>query len=109
MVTLRHDNGDVSIHAPARGATKAEWQARAAVLVSIHAPARGATNPICMVCFFAFGFNPRAREGRDAYQNGDPPLSNSFNPRAREGRDIDDALQQGQIAVSIHAPARGAT
>ena len=39
----------VSIHAPARGATKAEWQARAAVLVSIHAPARGATSitPAC--------------------------------------------------------------
>ena len=77
-------------------------------------------------------FNPRAREGRDQ------PLClyfkeyNSFNPRAREGRDfamasrtcciimfqstrprgarrIGMAWLQITFAVSIHAPARGAT
>ena len=34
---------DVSIHAPARGATLPEESANAGVSVSIHAPARGAT------------------------------------------------------------------
>ena len=32
-----------------------------------------------------------------------------FNPRAREGRDIFVRVQDKVVAVSIHAPARGAT
>ena len=79
---------DVSIHAPARGATHA-WKALSrAHCVSIHAPARGATI------------------------NGDYCSSTwtCFNPRSRAGSDSSDHLAQcaGQN-VSIHAPARGAT
>ena len=33
----------------------------------------------------------------------------SFNPRAREGRDLVIAGEAELLAVSIHAPARGAT
>ena len=54
-------------------------------------------------------FNPRAREGRDpASSHLVPPQG--FNPRAREGRDLLPLLisYRAQI-VSIHAPARGAT
>ena len=32
-----------------------------------------------------------------------------FNPRARRGRDVPWAVQQHELAVSIHAPAGGAT
>ena len=33
-----------------------------------------------------------------------------FNPRAREGRDVSALVNLlGTVAVSIHAPARGAT
>ena len=55
--------------------------------VSIHAPARGATSSIRSGHPHRFGFNPRARAGRDDVV---PPLRArrfSFNPRARAGRD----------------------
>ena len=56
----------VSIHAPARGAT---WfqaaMSRDLPSVSIHAPARGATRLEKQHSAKFGGFNPRAREGRD--------------------------------------------
>ena len=56
------------------------------------------------------GFNPRAREGRDARWLS-PSLRNyCFNPRAREGRDSGLMWEYIRaIRVSTHAPARGAT
>ena len=77
---------DVSIHAPARGATLPEESANAGVSVSLHAPARGAT-PMCRITMISLCFNPRTREGCDQLMQ---PL-----PRIE--------------SVSIHAPARGAT
>ena len=78
---------DVSIHAPARGATEQLKLVLLRLVVSIHAPARGATRPVAM--------RPRALGG--------------FNPRAREGRDQSEAKAKQTQAVSTHAPARGAT
>jgi len=102
------------------------------LFVSIHAPAWGATPIAC--CFYRPSrcFNPRARVGRDRavlwgmnksgeFQSTRPrgarlqgtALSASqrrFNPRARVGRD--EASGMGldlRLAVSIHAPAWGAT
>ena len=79
---------DVSIHAPARGATCILDKHKLLDMVSIHAPARGATRttsaPICT----RSSFNPRAREGRDRPNSPLCHLSCCFNPRAREGRDI---------------------
>ena len=77
-------------------------------------------------------FNPRARAGRDKnrcsssmamrrFQSTRPRgarrlrvlnrvrRSGCFNPRARAGRDHHRACHPGYYAVSIHAPARGAT
>ena len=78
----------VSIHAPAKGATVAECESIAVDDVSIHAPAKGAT---------ADGLQPRAGEQR-------------FDPRPREGGDARRfrGLIWG-LWVSIHAPAKGAT
>ena len=120
--------------------------------VSIHAPARGATG-IDDALGVAGCFNSRAREGRDKVAHaldmlgwfqftrprgarhmagwkhglggmfqftrprGARPLivltvrfhSSSFNSRAREGRDIADFKSFSDATVSIHAPARGAT
>ena len=56
---------NVSIHAPARGATPAEDAQKFWDDVSIHAPARGATGKFFAVKNDAQRFNPRAREGRD--------------------------------------------
>ena len=84
----RQDFRKVSIHAPARGATLLSASYWWLFWVSIHAPARGAT--VIAVCDTTTcrGFNPRAREGRDAPAN--------------------DITARG-TGVSIHAPARGAT
>ena len=89
-------------------------------IVSIHAPARGATRGICckpqssgfqstrphgarrvdmgrcpipLTCF-----NPRARTGRDAASGHRCPRTLRFNPRARTGRD-DCALRSNPVLV----------
>ena len=54
-------------------------------------------------------FNPRAREGRDYSKKYIGTHGSSFNPRAREGRDNAARPKKSATAVSIHAPARGAT
>ncbi len=77
--------------------------------VSIHAPARGATCKWGFSIESTFSFNPRARAGRDKRQMFCRANKHSFNPRARAGRDEDIANIAGDIFVSIHAPARGAT
>ena len=55
----------VSIHAPARGATVSSRLIVCLALVSIHAPARGATAMAATSKPDYKCFNPRAREGRD--------------------------------------------
>ena len=77
----------ISIHAPARGATKQKKHPALFRNISIHAPARGAT------MFRQAGSDPR----------------NNFNPRSREGSDYSLALPPFRFQISIHAPARGAT
>jgi len=99
----------VSIHAPARGATVLVVPGGGNGVVSIHAPARGATWRLCRCCWLRSGFNPRAREGRDAGWRGCSRLPACFNPRAREGRDLPVSGPHAVAQVSIHAPARGAT
>ena len=78
--------------------------------VSIHAPARGATRSCTGRRSLWRCFNPRAREGRDPCRPCRPWRLRRFNPHAREGRDggrgVRRALEGG---VSIHAPARDAT
>ena len=102
----------VSIHAPARGATRTKREpCHAVTCVSIHAPARGATQKIGGTKKWLLSFNPRTREGCDKYQFEFPGhFSISFNPRTREGCDCWIVLvASSSTRVSIHAPARGAT
>ena len=121
----------VSIHAPARGATFAARRNRtpmacfnprartgrdADLIITENLNGRfqstrphGARLGTASGSLLGIGFNPRARTGRDRVKR--TPLSKPacFNPRARTGRDV--ALAEGARAgaVSIHAPARGAT
>ncbi len=120
----------VSIHAPARGATKLSTnyskdnsfnpRARAGrdvhgnsmyeeSIVSIHAPARGATEKTLRTNRKRFCFNPRARAGRDIMNLIISIKYRCFNPRARAGRDFNKGVEKMILTVSIHAPARGAT
>ena len=55
------------------------------------------------------GFNPRARAGRDGIEAAGGIHPGCFNPRARAGRDSAGPRGTKCMAVSIHAPARGAT
>ena len=127
-----HQTQRVSIHAPARGATRLPW--RPWVEPSRFNPrAREGRDRGWRWCRRRRTcFNPRAREGRDAVpvaltiklqpfqstrprgarrgRRGSTPGVSGFNPRAREGRD--QPAQRGAEViehVSIHAPARGAT
>ena len=100
----------VSIHAPARGATKFGGARVEPYTVSIHAPARGATGQIVAMMKDHSSFNPRSRTGSDF------PIN--FWRRRRES--FQSTLPHGERPewpgwnlyghdVSIHAPARGAT
>ncbi|SMP64740.1 hypothetical protein SAMN06296020_1123 [Anoxynatronum buryatiense] len=108
--TLAKLKAEVSIHAPARGATTA-----AAILfppraVSIHAPARGATQDGDRGRGWRRSFNPRSRTGSDQGSHTDQSAFYSFNPRSRTGSDPPPVvLMPLATGVSIHAPARGAT
>ena len=78
--------------------------------VSIHAPARGATRAAAFGTGAGRGFNPRAREGRDrsaAAMPSNPAPFQSTRPRGARPRHQRPARRRA--AVSIHAPARGAT
>ena len=80
------------------------------VQVSIHAPARGATTTAEAAGPCLWSFNPRARTGRDQRWRPRRRRTRCFNPRARTGRDRGRSLGAGVMdRVSIHAPARGAT
>ena len=95
-----------------RGARRDRFAIETIIMeVSIHAPAWGATTAWHLKYSAMQCFNPRARVGRDKYKNIFPVLYDTgFNPRARVGRDkffcfFDFIL----MLVSIHAPAWGAT
>ena len=105
---------------------------RTAFDVSIHAPARGATRSRFRTTYVV-GFNPRSREGSDSIYTGISSSAStfqstlprgerlhcrrtishfrkSFNPRSREGSDVAGHFTRcHSLGVSIHAPARGAT
>ena len=101
---------EISIHAPAKGATRIRQRTGRIRAISIHAPAKGATPPRSTASRRASYFNPRSREGSDAWAAGriysaDKFQSTlprrerrsasalrfcsalNFNPRSREGSD----------------------
>ena len=121
----------VSIHAPARGATRVEasgkqyrcvfqstrprgarpyyvYSTLATDQVSIHAPARGATRSSCGPRSARSSFNPRAREGRDQRGSGEADERSGFNPRAREGRDGVRATESPRTRTFQSTRPRGA-
>ena len=122
----------ISIHAPARGATRQYFHCCLLLHISIHAPARGATRSSALFPVLPVYFNPRSREGSDHFARLPFIRLNHFNPRSREGSDVapnifravpgsfQSTLPRGErlcncadcfsiVLISIHAPARGAT
>ena len=99
--------------------------------ISIHAPAKGATYNAVVIAAEDDDFNPRSREGSDAVDTGSRQFRMNFNPRSREGSDglreprakqpvhFNPRSREGsdetiklvvkEDSISIHAPAKGAT
>ena len=121
----------ISIHAPPRGATILLFRQNDALCISIHAPPRGATLEVAQnggCCDFDFNSRPSARgdlsgyiqpsaflfqftplrEGRRLVRYFDRVrIAFQFTP-LREGRRIAES-EPRRLAISIHAPPRGAT
>ena len=121
----------VSIHAPARGATNAPMSAldraggfnprpraggdtrRRDLPFPAHRfnprPRAGGDKAVDVAGGVAKSFNPRPRAGGD--QGSEPafPADSGFNPRPRAGGDGIPSACPKDADVSIHAPARGAT
>ena len=76
----------VSIHAPARGATDSPASLSTEVLFQSTRP-HGARRALQQRALGWFGFNPRARTGRDSRDKQREEQRRCFNPRARTGRD----------------------
>ena len=77
----------ISIHAPAKGATFSGCEKKTVSVISIHAPAKGATQGKDLPGHAKVNFNPRSREGSDPEQMRMQPIYTDFNPRSREGSD----------------------
>ena len=107
--TIRFDEiYTVSIHAPARGATRCgddgfgglKFQSTLPRGERLH-ERRREHGKLC--------FNPRSREGSDRRRSRRRDALPRFNPRSREGSDSPRRTTRESSRVSIHAPARGAT
>ena len=99
----------ISIHAPARGATQAAQILDLSIIISIHAPARGATGEYANTLADVKFQSTLPRGERRSGGSGCPVDKYHFNPRSREGSDSPFLLKLFCYAISIHAPARGAT
>ena len=77
--------------------------------VSIHAPAWGATSGLQAVGLHLTRFNPRPRVGGDVQGVLERHSMQGFNPGPRVGGDGSPQQAGGLPGVSIHAPAWGAT
>ena len=82
-------NLTISIHAPAKGATKDDKEVMLGIYISIHAPAKGATLLLRLPQPRTQHFNPRSREGSDEDGKRRIIAGHNFNPRSREGSDPD--------------------
>ncbi len=77
----------VSIHAPTRGATRADGGARLPSQVSIHAPTRGATSSFSAIPLAQLMFQSTRPRGARLVCGAKEAKDKGFNPRAHAGRD----------------------
>ena len=98
----------ISIHAPARGATKSQFLLHYNNKISIHAPARGATRRRSQRRQMIINFNPRSREGSDYIRyRCDDRCKADFNPRSREGSDYRHTLENKENEIFQSTLPRG--
>ena len=98
---------NISIHAPAKGATFRVTSKLQQLVISIHAPAKGATlDDVQPALTGAISIHPRRER---PIRIARAPRSHYFNPRSREGSDTLSRAFDNLKGISIHAPAKGAT
>ena len=99
----------VSIHAPARGATRGRQPFLEAPAVSIHAPARGATLDVVNGAFRTTMFQSTRPRGARLYLSSIFRFVEvCFNPRAREGRDLPSFVVVASTCMFQSTRPRGA-
>ena len=79
---------NISIHAPARGATTLDGCGYPLYLISIHAPARGATLTLVDGKIVDLISIHAPARGATGVWHGKSSTESDFNPRTREGCDI---------------------
>ena len=99
----------VSIHAPAKGATMTDFCNADGCIVSIHAPAKGATAWYGLLSSLSPLFQSTLPRRERLMKQIETFKGDGFNPRSREGSDNARSIAPGTPCVSIHAPAKGAT
>ena len=100
----------ISIHAPARGATQRQRDGHRGDRISIHAPARGATPASAAFSGDSLRFQSTHPRGvrRNGNETGIAAIAfQSTHPRGV--RLAPHIVRAGLSDISIHAPARGAT
>ena len=80
-------SSQISIHAPAQGATDYSVMQVQPKHISIHAPAQGATFVLNAVYYIQKNFNSRSRTGSDKKGRRVALLRSNFNSRSRTGSD----------------------
>ena len=101
---------NISIHAPAKGATIRDADVMKKARISIHAPAKGATFIVFFSDIVSGNFNPRSREGSDIFIQHllYYPFLISIHAPAK-GATKTAVRMSYRLLISIHAPAKGAT
>ena len=80
---------DISIHAPAKGATSMTYIIVFLKEISIHAPAKGATNNPCDLLYYDKTISIHApAKGATKRKISNTGECENFNPRTREGCDL---------------------
>ena len=80
------------------------------MIISIHAPARGATKRVRQLCLCISDFNPRTRTGCDDVKENQHFFSHKFQSTHPHGVRLEKwGVIKPFFDISIHAPARGAT
>ena len=100
---------EISIHAPVKGATLPRFQTVQSVAISIHAPVKGATRCWRISRAGSRNFNPRSREGSDAFQQLYDRAERISIHAPVKGATAAAAHAASWSRISIHAPAKGAT
>ena len=109
MALIAANTASISIHAPAKGATRAVCNRLVDGRISIHAPAKGATWFFRLWRFRLRHFNPRSREGSDPSGMVTRPLLTISIHAPAKGATVSTNRRAGAQGISIHAPAKGAT